>query len=511
MAQHPVSRRSLLLGAPTAAAAQFLLPSGARAQPSLPGQNTVFQQDAAGAVERSLLDRIGESVSVLDFIPEAEHAAILAGTSTYDSAAAIQAANDVGRGVYAPGKRYLLLSGVELTGPLTGDGAAITQFVAGAPMDYMFSVSRQHSDIERVKMTGRGLAKVGIRVRNANGFRLQLADIGGMKWDGVEFASVSNNSSSEISNCVFSAGGTSFSAGTAANGANGTAITFSGAPDLTTLGLRPNIDMVKVGTSPATTIVGVTARTINVSQAIAAAHRGAAYQILQGFPINIVSNGDNSAIRVKGVEMLQCKGAFIRDNALYGAHIEDCIFEGSQAYAVVVGYGTAGYSVIGHRNLNAYIEGCPDGAVLLESAVHPVISFAALGIDFDQTIRIPNSARVSAPHFSYGGIAAVGNTAALSDLTAANLSFGVRFDIQQRSNDLVLMLPPLTGEAITLASGSDMPIVVQLLDLGGRRVKFRSRDGFAVNGVAGTSGVSFATNYTRLECRFTGFSQWVVA
>jgi len=455
------------------------------------------------------------SVSVLDYIPSTEHAAIYAGTSTYDASSAIQSANDDGRGVYAPGKRYYMLSGVDLTGPLTGDGASITEFVAGAAMDYMFSVSGQHNDIARVKLTGGSLAKVGILVDNSNGFTLRQADIGGMKWDGVQFSfAFDNNNSSEISNCVFSASGTSYSTGTATNSANGTVVTFSGAPDLTTLGLRPNIDLVKVGTSPATSIVSVSTNTITVSQAIAAANTGAAFQILQGFHINILTNHDNAVIRVKGVEFLGCKGAFIRDNATSGAHIEDCIFEGSQAYAVVVGFVPSEIFVNGHCNINAYVEGCPDGAVLLESAMNPVISLAALedGFALEQMIRIPNRALVSRPRFSRGGVSAVGDTAALSDLTTANCSFGTRFDVQQSANNLVLMLPPLTGEEVLmLTSTCDMSIVVQLMNLGGRTVTFKTSDGFAVNGVAGSTGVAFNTNYRRLECRFTGWSQWVVA
>lgn len=49
---------------------------------------------AGGGVQRTVESKLKDVVSVLDFIPQAEHAAIKAGTSTYDATAAIQAAID---------------------------------------------------------------------------------------------------------------------------------------------------------------------------------------------------------------------------------------------------------------------------------------------------------------------------------------------------------------------------------------------------------------------------------
>lgn len=70
-----------------------------------------FIQAGTDAVARTMLDKARESISVLDFIPPAEHAAIRAYTSTYDCTAGIQAAIDYvmygggrGRVVIPPGK-----------------------------------------------------------------------------------------------------------------------------------------------------------------------------------------------------------------------------------------------------------------------------------------------------------------------------------------------------------------------------------------------------------------------
>lgn len=55
---------------------------------------------------RQLSARLAEVVSILDFIPGAEHAAILNNTTTYDAAANIQSALDTGKRVYFPNGTY---------------------------------------------------------------------------------------------------------------------------------------------------------------------------------------------------------------------------------------------------------------------------------------------------------------------------------------------------------------------------------------------------------------------
>ena len=66
-----------------------------------------------------------DRVSVLDYIPVAQHAAIRAGTSTYDATSAIQSAltdsapnPDEARAVFFPAGKYLCESGLTL---LTGN------------------------------------------------------------------------------------------------------------------------------------------------------------------------------------------------------------------------------------------------------------------------------------------------------------------------------------------------------------------------------------------------------
>jgi hypothetical protein len=83
---------------------------------SLPSSKVTFLQTGTGADIRSLQDRGEEVVSVFDFIPQSEHAAIVAGTSTYNCTDDLYAAGqeiqrrdggilDIPNGLYNIGKQ----------------------------------------------------------------------------------------------------------------------------------------------------------------------------------------------------------------------------------------------------------------------------------------------------------------------------------------------------------------------------------------------------------------------
>jgi hypothetical protein len=65
-----------------------------------------FIQAGTGAVARTVQARMRDTVSAFDFIPVAEHAAIVARTSTYNATTAIQAAIDTGKTVEFPAGDY---------------------------------------------------------------------------------------------------------------------------------------------------------------------------------------------------------------------------------------------------------------------------------------------------------------------------------------------------------------------------------------------------------------------
>jgi len=65
-----------------------------------------FVQAGTGAVARTVQARMRDTVSAFDFIPVAEHAAIAAGSSTYNATSAIQAAINTGKTVEFPEGTY---------------------------------------------------------------------------------------------------------------------------------------------------------------------------------------------------------------------------------------------------------------------------------------------------------------------------------------------------------------------------------------------------------------------
>ncbi len=92
-----------------------------------------FIQRGTGAIDRTVGSKLQDVVSVLDFIPESEYAAIKAGTSTYDATSAIQAAINsveasspsasIGTALYFPRGVYYITGTLNLTKrfTLTGD------------------------------------------------------------------------------------------------------------------------------------------------------------------------------------------------------------------------------------------------------------------------------------------------------------------------------------------------------------------------------------------------------
>jgi hypothetical protein len=70
------------------------------------GASVTFLAAGTGAVVRDLQARARDTVSAFDYIPVAEHAAIVAGTSTYNASAAVQAAIDTGKTVEFPAGFY---------------------------------------------------------------------------------------------------------------------------------------------------------------------------------------------------------------------------------------------------------------------------------------------------------------------------------------------------------------------------------------------------------------------
>lgn len=86
-----------------------------------------FLQSGTGAVAQTAEFKLQQEISNLDFLPQAERAAVLAGTSTYDATAAMQAAIDA-----AGSTRRLRWLGVVNTRALSSSASVDWEFEAGA-------------------------------------------------------------------------------------------------------------------------------------------------------------------------------------------------------------------------------------------------------------------------------------------------------------------------------------------------------------------------------------------
>jgi hypothetical protein len=117
-------------------------------------QDVYWNQSSSGAVTRTVESKLRDTVSVLDFIPTSEHAAIKAGTSTYNAASAIQAALTASKSVYVPAGTYLLNSGVTVVSNQTlfGDGPA--------------SILKANANNVTIINTGIAVAKTNITIKD---------------------------------------------------------------------------------------------------------------------------------------------------------------------------------------------------------------------------------------------------------------------------------------------------------------------------------------------------------
>ena len=124
------------VGNATSIAAGVIVNADVNASAAIATSKLSFLQSGTSAQARTVSDKFRDSVSVLDFIPEAEHAAIRNRTSTYNCAANFQAALDAHTSVYVPAGTYTIgatLNSLSRSCHLHGDGEflSILKFTGG--------------------------------------------------------------------------------------------------------------------------------------------------------------------------------------------------------------------------------------------------------------------------------------------------------------------------------------------------------------------------------------------
>lgn len=471
-----------------------------------------------GAVQREVGEKLQELVSVLDYVPVAEHAAILQGTSNYDASAAFQNAAATGRGVFVPGKKYVIGTRIDLGNcpGLFGEGGnpavAGTTIIAVAnpPLAAMFDVKKGQTQIRNLHLHCNGQAACGLRVQGGNSSVFDNLTIDYAIQDGILFSPSGNNNVCRVANCVIRQAGSIYEEGRASNTAGGFTVTVTGAVDLTTLGIRPELDLVRVGTSPAATIKTVTATTLTTSNAIASANNSATYQILIGHGVAIPAHGDNSSIVVEKTTFQNCKASGLRDNGLYGAHARDNVYE-FNGIGRIIGVRGEGAS-IGATEEHGYFEGNGAGAqILLDSSIDATIRPAVVAGIGD--IYIPDVATTRGTIIEASGIRAEGQVHSIVNSPSVAIEFGrtYHFQYSAAAADPTLNLPAMNPAPIMkyLLANMEAKIVLVFMDVGGRTFTIKAPD-LPVNGVPGTTGITHTGNYSKREIRLDPATGWVV-
>jgi hypothetical protein len=497
-----------------------------------------YTPTGTGAQPRDAADKLRELVSVLDYIPSTEHAAIRAGTSSYDAAGDFQSAADTGFGVFIPGGVYNIGSTVDLAACpiLIGDGfgfggnasklVATSGLATGtgenAPATItdqtglMLDVRGVMTQVRNLWLAGSAVALSGIRVSGGNSSVLDCLLIDEMRRDGIHFANSNNNSLSRVSNSVIRNIGEISQLGSATVGSGSTTITVSLSADLVKL-IRPGLDLVQVGSSPFHTIASATTSQLTITKPFPAAASGTV-EIRIGIGVAIHSNGDNSAILVEKNTFQDCKGAGLRDNGLYGAHARDNAYE-LNGYGRVIGSYPNGN--IGAIEQGSYFETSVEidaGAdVMLEAGaftrVEPaVLSGAPTGSNQAERIYVVDFLNQGSPVIEMASVRAEGRAVMLVNETSVNVDYGAAWHFHQSSAaaNCVINLPAMTAARLkSLFGGMEAKILLLFADIGGRTFTIKSPD-TNVNGVAGATGVAVTGNWIKREVRYDPHVGWLV-
>lgn len=141
-----------------------------------------FLHSGGSAVARTVQDKLRERVSVLDYIPVAQHAAIADGTTTYDATAAIQAAIDEAgtRGhVYFPAGVYKITAALEMSDQgvtLCGESRLSTIIRQDTMAENVLEVTGQYCRVRDIGITYGAGTPSGIAIESL-GFFCHYSDI----------------------------------------------------------------------------------------------------------------------------------------------------------------------------------------------------------------------------------------------------------------------------------------------------------------------------------------------
>ncbi|HEX8223921.1 MAG TPA: glycosyl hydrolase family 28-related protein [Allosphingosinicella sp.] len=476
---------------------------------TIDSNDVTFTQSGTGAVTRTVRSKLRDTVSVKDFGA--------AGDGVTNDSAAIAAAYASGAGaVYFPKGTYLTAAEIDTAGVKTfGDGLAQSKVKATAAMRSVFKLTGQHNSLVDLFVEANALASHGLYCTSCNGSTIDRIAVENAVLDAIHFPTSGNNSATTVRQSLIRGFGSQYATGTASAATGSNTATISGAANLTTLGIRPRLDYIKLAGDIARAIVSVTSNSVTVNGAATfpATFSGVTYKILRGNGVAIDANGDNSQIKVEKCEIQSGKGAGVRDCALYSAQCTGNIYEALE-YGYHVGNADNVSAAIGSREVGGYFELMGSRAIYVEQSTGGY--FAPTQLEGGRGgIYVTDHVRANGVTIDYSGHRFSGQHVTFVNHTSADVGWGGEFDFLQSSaaSNIVVNLPPVTAgstEQRVLDSLGGGQIVLTFIDIGGKTATIKTTDGTPVNGVAGTTGYAHIGNYRILRCRYSASSGWIV-
>jgi hypothetical protein len=476
---------------------------------TIDSNDVTFQQSGTGAVTRTVRSKLRDSVSVKDFGA--------AGDGVTNDTAAIAAAYASGAGaVHFPKGTYLTAAEIDTNGVRTsGDGLAQSRVKATAAIRSVFKLTGQHNSLADLSVDANGVASHGVYGFNCNGSTIDRIAVENAALDGIHFPTSGNNSASTVRQSIIRWFGSQYSTGTASASMGSSTATISGAADLTTLGIRPRLDYIKLNGDIARAIVSVTSNTVTLNGAVGfpANFSGVTFKILRGNGVAIDANGDNSQLKVEKCEIQSGKGAGVRDCALYSAQCTGNIYEYLE-YGYHVGNANNVSAHIGAREVGGYFEAMGSKGIYVEQSTDG--HFAPSQLEGGRNgVYVTDNIRVTGVTLDYSGLRLSGQRATFINYTNVDVGLGGEFDFAQSvaAGNIVVNLPAIAaGSALqraldTLGGGE---IVLTFADIGGKTVTIKTTDGATVNGAAGTTGFVHTGNWKILRCRYNASFGWIV-
>ena len=436
-----------------------------------------------------------------------------------DDSAAIIAANAIAvinKGIVKlQAANYGIASQISFDVPVVGSGATVCSFVATATMTSAMVLFRGNANYSNgFRISGACLADYGAQPSGANGSQFNI-HCEYCRINGFHGGQLGNNNDLKFNECRFRFNGTIWNCGTSYTQAairttsastisgSGSTLTIAGGLDPTTLGLRLDLDLIKIpffqslyAANPtyqdSYIITGVTSTTISVYPSLpVAVPSSSPFAILKGSGCEITKHTDNNLWHFSNPNFTANSGCGLRDNALYGAGTILQINDSNLGFDRIIGIRTGPnlgptYGAKSDAEYNEFSVGLPYWHLYAigGQVISPIVQGAFAKHKFDAASSPITIDTDWLPQYSE-----------IVNATTASLTKTVSVARQSSAaSDFVYVLPdkptnPFRPEFRTIPLG----------DIGGKQCTVKTISATtSINGVSGTTGIAFRGSYRTL-------------